>query len=89
MWASTADVSGEPLVQVEVALEADGAPDRTFTDALGRFAFSDVAPGTYQIIVEPPGYERVRLTMLFQGVAGIRIVTVVQSLLPVRRRGEE
>ena len=76
------DGSGKPLPQVGVALETDGAlSDRTFTDTLGRFEFSDVAPDTYQIVVETPGYERVRQTLKFHGVAGTGSLRIVVNRL--------
>ena len=69
------DGSGEPLVQVEVALEAHGdGPTRTLTEGFGRFEFVNVSPGIHQIIIELPGYEGVRQTVFGAGWGSTRIV---------------
>ena len=83
------DGEGQPLERVEVGFEARGSTVRTLTDVSGRFEFFDVAPGTYQIVIELSGYERVRKTVTFDSTARLsptRIVVKRLRFLQMRYR---
>ncbi len=52
------DQVGKPIANatVEVKNEATGASRTTTTDNDGRFAFTELAPGTYSILASSPGF---------------------------------
>ncbi len=52
------DEEGAPVPNVQVAVQAASAEPLTIlTDAVGKFSFSSLAPGTYQVFASALGYE--------------------------------
>jgi len=65
--------SGERLARVRVRL--DGTSRETMTNDIGEFAFDDVTPGEYTLIVETVGYRLDRKTVLVS-TAGVTAVAI-------------
>jgi hypothetical protein len=53
------DDQGLPVEKGQVALAGDGFEEATTTDEAGRFAFSNVDPGSYRLFINALGYESV------------------------------
>ena len=49
-------LSGDPIGNVQVTLQSGGAMQQTRTAPDGRFSFSNVAPGTYELVVRTDGF---------------------------------
>ncbi|MEM8907775.1 MAG: T9SS type A sorting domain-containing protein, partial [Bacteroidota bacterium] len=59
-FADTRDGEGDPVANVLIILldATDNPVTYTYTDVEGNYAFPDLAWGTYQVVVEIPGFEQ-------------------------------
>jgi tetratricopeptide (TPR) repeat protein len=72
---SVRDEGERPLESVDVQLSSLGAgvAASTYTNSNGGFAFSDVPAGTYYLVIEEDGYEKVREEVSLANPMGIQI----------------
>ncbi|MEX0822608.1 MAG: TonB-dependent receptor [Rhodothermales bacterium] len=78
--------STEPLADANVTLTSIGEQRGTATDALGRFTFTNITPGTYELAASHVGYVTSTLTI---EVAFGQIVSVDTRLDPAPEDLEE
>jgi hemoglobin/transferrin/lactoferrin receptor protein len=74
-----ASVSG---VQVSLRLASQAVPRATVTDANGNFAFENIAPGTYQLVVERTGFLPYRSAVQITG-GDTKQLSVVLEVNPI------
>jgi hypothetical protein len=80
---SVMDAAGAPVSRIRVALSLQGGsagPFNTLTDKSGKFTFEGLAPATYDLRVEAPGFrlwERIGIQVGNENVEVPKIVLTV------------
>jgi len=62
---TVADAGNHPIAAAKVTITGAGSSSSTTTDSSGRYAFSAIAPGTYEIVVEKGGYDVARESSVY------------------------
>jgi len=92
--SGNASVSGQVVDQQQASVKrasvvltrtSTGVKQRTTTDDLGDFIFPPVAPGTYEVTAEAPGFETTEVTGITLEVGESKVLTVVLQVGAVKQ----
>ncbi len=71
------DVKGKPLSAATVFI--DGSKKMTVTNSLGQFRFSELLPGTYQVVVNMIGYHSVKQTVNVERQSQVLMISLKEN----------